>query len=1225
MKALKWLLITLASLVLVLGALLWGLLLTEGGNRLLWRQAQQVLPQLSGELVSGSLGQGWRLSGLGWQDDGFSLEVDQLRLAWSPWALLRGELPVQALDMQNVRIRLANQAGTEPGEAKGPGRLSLPIRLELEKVRVEDLRLESEAVNLALDSLSLSGHWYRDRLALKGPEIQGLVITTRAGDSPPEADGEQPPTLPALAFPLAVQVRELTLKDGRWRQGEQYQALEHLALDARAEGHRLTVERLVLSQQLAEASLSGQVALRDGYPLELQLALSPTAALLDGQLKGQTLALTASGELAALDARLVLDGPLPAQARLQANLLGSELPFSLELDWQPFTLALPGQGELALAAGRLQAQGSLAQYQLRLNGELASSPWLSQPLGLALAARGDLAGLTIDSLGANTAKGSLVATGRLDWQQGLDWQGQLRLEKLDPALLTPQFSGAVSGTIDGTFSLQGTAWRLAAEPVLQGELLGYPLAAKGALSLNDKMQGRVEQLLLRQGPNRLSLDGVLAEQWRLQGRLEAPNLSALGPGFYGSLLGRLELSGPAAEPVLALALEGDVLGHDELELRGLKLEGRQALLGKLGGDWRLRLAEVAHPAFSARELRLEAEGDRTSQRLSLAFAGEPLAAELALSGRLDGGHWQGRFDTLTLDTPLSRWQPDRQVELDWRQAGRRLGINNHCWRSKGAALCLDETRLGAETGQGGFQIRDLDLARLAPFLPEGFGWQAVLAGQGRFAWQGGEPELALALTTSPGQIHSGELVADYRSLSLRAGIDNQQLDVELAFASAQLGRLELQARVGELDGDRSLAGRFRLDELTLDWLAPLLPELRRLSGRIQGQGRLDGTLKAPLLYGELALGDGRVETALDVVTLSELHSTLTITGDRASLSGETQVGEGRLGLDGELDWRQWPMTGQLRLRGENLAAGYPGLGRLRISPDLHVTLGEVLAVSGDLHIPWARMLVEALPESAAGLSPDVVIVDGGEPRRQDKGLPLRLAVTTHLGDDVRLEAFGLKTALTGSLTVRQRPGKAMVGEGEVRLNNGTFKAYGQNLVIRRGSILFTGPLAHPDLEVEAIRNPKAMADSNIVVGVRVSGSAQKPEVAIFSEPAMEQALQLSYLLRGKGLEDEDESDSNVLMQSLLVSAGISQLGGVVSQLAEGLGMQDVMLDTSGAGDQTQVNISGYLLPGLQLEYGVGVFSSVGELRLRYELLPRLYLQAVNGVDQAVDLFYRFEF
>ena len=49
------------------------------------------------------------------------------------------------------------------------------------------------------------------------------------------------------------------------------------------------------------------------------------------------------------------------------------------------------------------------------------------------------------------------------------------------------------------------------------------------------------------------------------------------------------------------------------------------------------------------------------------------------------------------------------------------------------------------------------------------------------------------------------------------------------------------------------------------------------------------------------------------------------------------------------------------------------------------------------------------------------------------------------------------------------------------------------------------------------------------------------------------------------------------------------------------------------------------LPGLQVKYGVGIFDSIATLTLRYRLMPKLYLEAVSGVDQALDLLYQFEF
>ncbi len=52
-------------------------------------------------------------------------------------------------------------------------------------------------------------------------------------------------------------------------------------------------------------------------------------------------------------------------------------------------------------------------------------------------------------------------------------------------------------------------------------------------------------------------------------------------------------------------------------------------------------------------------------------------------------------------------------------------------------------------------------------------------------------------------------------------------------------------------------------------------------------------------------------------------------------------------------------------------------------------------------------------------------------------------------------------------------------------------------------------------------------------------------------------------------------------------------------------------------------VSGYVPLGLQVKYGVGYLTPLATLTLRYRLMPKLYLEAVSGVDQALDLLYQF--
>ena len=82
---------------------------------------------------------------------------------------------------------------------------------------------------------------------------------------------------------------------------------------------------------------------------------------------------------------------------------------------------------------------------------------------------------------------------------------------------------------------------------------------------------------------------------------------------------------------------------------------------------------------------------------------------------------------------------------------------------------------------------------------------------------------------------------------------------------------------------------------------------------------------------------------------------------------------------------------------------------------------------------------------------------------------------------------------------------------------------------------------------------------------------------------------------------------------------------MVSYLGDSVGFSDLSLGTSGCGDDTQITVGGNIASGLRIEYGTGVFSAISEMKVRYELITRLYLQAVSCVDQAIVLLYQSDF
>jgi translocation and assembly module TamB len=133
---------------------------------------------------------------------------------------------------------------------------------------------------------------------------------------------------------------------------------------------------------------------------------------------------------------------------------------------------------------------------------------------------------------------------------------------------------------------------------------------------------------------------------------------------------------------------------------------------------------------------------------------------------------------------------------------------------------------------------------------------------------------------------------------------------------------------------------------------------------------------------------------------------------------------------------------------------------------------------------------------------------------------------------------------------------------------------------------------------------------------------------------MDQQNVLSYLLTGSGPDAESE-DPNYT--ALLVGFGLSNTKTLTGQVGNALGIDDFSLSTN----ENKLSVTGQINDRLTAEYNVDVglknndsSSTVRrrqdppDLALRYRLLPRLFLEAVqttieNQPEFALDLYYEF--
>ncbi len=417
-----------------------------------------------------------------------------------------------------------------------------------------------------------------------------------------------------------------------------------------------------------------------------------------------------------------------------------------------------------------------------------------------------------------------------------------------------------------------------------------------------------------------------------------------------------------------------------------------------------------------------------------------------------------------------------------------------------------------------------------------------------------------------------------------------------------------------------LTGAIRAESAALTSLPMFVPEIDRADGLMEAAVRLGGTLGDPIADGDFHIRDGRMDLYRTNLSLTDASLDGRFAGDTVTFEGKGMTRTGTVSIDGRFNWPDGVMTGSMRLTGKDLLVADTPVYRVRASPDLLVTAkGGEYMVTGQVAIPSAKISPRDLSTSV-GTSPDERIVGAEVTAEPPFTSRIRAKVTMTLGDDVRVETYGLKAHLGGAVAVTMDPGEEARGTGSIRVLDGEYKTFGVYVKITKGELTYAdAPLNLPMLELVAKREIK---DADVVVTVNVRGRIDNPYVTITSEPAMTSTEALSYLLTGRSLntlQSGEATSVNQAAESLAVSGGALLLGNVGKRI----GLDEVSVERGSAND-TQVVLGKFLSPKLFVSYGVSVAEAINTIKLRYTLNSRWALKAEAGLEQGADVEFKIE-
>lgn len=1171
------------------------------GSPMLVQYAIDNVDDLAVESIEGGLSSTLTLNNLLFENTQVEVTVGRTSIDIDWQCFVQFALCFESIEIEDTSVlQKVNPSPPETDEAPD-NLIRLPFLIAIDQLSVDNTKIAlSDGTRLTLDSLSTEFRAYQ-RIRVLQPILSELSIELPPASGSTEKVSERSDiVLPDVYVPVDMVLQDLTLNSASLKQAETVHAISRMSLNTVVKESDVTINQFVLEHELGSINLQGKVELANDYPLDVTSSFDfakedlPPAS---GQIHLQ-------GSLAALVVDSTVNAPIASTAQLNIEPLKAQLPLDAKIEWTDFSnLELGLSSTFSIKAGTLQLSGSMEDYLASLSTEV-SLPDVPTPIGLQVDGLVNTQRALLNNLVVETLNGSIAHSGIVHLQPVLNWQTTTTLSNLNLGLLAQDLPSELEGEIvsEGQFS-QGTINTKVPTFALNGNLQGYPLTVSGSgayagvagvvvstldvAHIDNRIQGFVRLLL----ENRVDADLIVSIK----------DLSDSLQSLSGTLRGNIQIMGDVDNPDVLV----DLSGND------------------------IKWLEGEDPIVIASNLGLNVDGSLEQSAMRLQW--QHPAADLLSVFTFDRQQPTWMFEPQAIDLELAH------VTYQLAQAGRVLFVPETgavssepiCIASTPTnSLCVHELSHYAEQLVVEADIVDISVSDINALLKNSLtlsSQDALLNGTVNISkpvdsslsmqsemrisdaiWQVGKDTDRLRFSTEP--------------IVITSALVDDQLETQFAIAGPEIGTVNGQALVTLDATPIELNAQFTARNFDVAPFAYVSPDINRLQGVIDADFTIDGQLPTPSLSGSLRVTNGIIDVKQAPAILEEWQLQANFSGQEARFNSEFILGEGNANAEGTINWQDGvAVTGSIL--GEALTVKHQDI-EIALSPDIEMQLSPTgIQVAGQIVIPKAKIKVDELPANAISPSDDVHM--RGEPPptslMDTADIDVQVIIDPERLSNVSLQAFGLEANLTGNLHLVSQP--TMSGFGELSIENGEYRAYGQEMIIRTGELQFNGPIGQPLIYVEAIRDPD-LTEDGVIAGIRIDGLANQPSVELFSEPTLNQSETLSYLLSGKGDISGSESD-NGQYTALLYGLGVSSSGALTNSVGDALGIDDLRLQAKGSGEDMQVTVSGKLSDDLTVEYGVGVFDSKPEVTLRYQLMPRLYLEAVKSLYESLILYYRF--
>ena len=1217
---------------------LWALR-SDGGRDFLMARIAAQLPEgssLTWSKLEGSMWNGLTISDLRYADTKYVFTAQKASLKNALWPLLSKRLDIETLKIDNAVLVLPSD--DEPFELpRWPEFLpaiDLPMTIAVADLQIRQLQIRDSKQNLVLvynaqaevtlakgliDLPKLQIKSDRGNLDLKGEYLPrekyrtnlagSFIAMTEKGIAPAELSLNAKGDIDNFSLkingtapgPLTIDLR---LLDGS--------SQPHWSFNAGSE--QLLFEQFGLAPDQPWAfSLKGTGVDGDARFSGNVKRGEQTVLIEPSQVSIEAGMLTLKPVLIRVDAGLVrLEG--------KAKFIDKDPVFDLLVSSKQLTLLPESKDSDNMAvngSAQMKVVGKLSAWTL--NGDAILLRGKDKAV-VKLAGRGDEKKLLLDDLSAVTPTGKLQGQGKLFWEPNLGLELQARLNQFNPAYFFPDFPGAVNGVMDA--KAQQNADELWAGEVklknISGRLRDRALAGDAEARWDGKNGDG--KLALGIGASHVKAAGRFGERYDIAADFSPLNLSDISPEGGGQISGTLLVNGSSQAPNYKANLRGSELRWGADSVGKLDAQGELPGSGK-NGQMHVSASAINISGQALQQFDAQISGNMHDLRAQADAAFDYGKIKIDISAAGANQNWKGRLQSLQFAPRLGEaWT--LQAPANYQFSAGSIRLDKTCLRTGSSAqLCAN-----ANGNAGHVEGRELPLSLLDPWLSESMPDQnyrpyGVVNLAGDFvrtktgAWNG---DVGLQSDAGGLRLNTDATrdVVSYSNLTFNLKLQGEQIGMRLNALLPEQGSISGELQTG-FNASAPLKGKLSLDVHKLTWLELMSPDLADPKGRLTGQLLLSGNRSVPNISGEAHLN--QFSSELPALGIKITAGDVSLRGEpngMASLNGILSSGKGQLQLNGSLDLADKNSPLQLTLKGENITVSNTPDLRADMSPDLKLVYQNgLLKMTGTVVVPTAKIDLERLDQSVS-VSSDVVVLDPRE-APETGGFLVDSDITLQLGRDVQLKGFGLDGKLSGSLQVRDQPGRPALATGTIEAR-GNYAAYGQALTIKRSRLTYANSsINNPALDILAERNFE-----DVTVGIRVQGTARSPQTVITSSPAMEASEALAWLVLGRPLNTASSTDNQRLdAAALALSAGGNILA---QQLGVKLGLDEAGISESRALGGAVFSVGKKISPRLFVSYGISLLGTGQVMTLKYLIKRGFDVSIESGRETAASLNWRKE-